>query len=466
MSQDTPMRVDHVGIAVASIEGAEPVLEAFGAEKLLEEPLEEFTWAYYRLGNGSRLELIEPASGDTDGVDGDGGSDEAGGGSFLTDFLDRHGPGLHHVTLEVADLNRAIERIKAAGLRVVDRAEADDWREAFVSPVIRPAPSFGSWNIVRATPKNASPTPVCSSADGRSAATTSERGPLCGRPAAREAEGNGGKRMGRRRERDGPSSGRSGSGANRVFIFGPGDRIGMHKHVALLVQKGDMSHEEFVTHWQETHTPIAREIEGVMKYTTTLPVEPAESEFDGVAELYFEELDALHDALGSEGSRDYDPEKGRAREAREDVDNFLAIEERPRFIGEEVIEKDGTGGETTGLYKHSAFLVRKEGMSHEGFLDHWVNEHVPIASEIPGVVRYARVVPTDPTNSEFDGIAELYFEELEALRAALGGEGSRDYDPDDPQSKAAREDVDNFLAIEERPRFIGQEAIQKDETRG
>jgi len=141
------MRVDHVGIAVESIDQAEPVLEAFGAEKLVEEPLEEFTWAYYRLGNGSRIELIEStgddandgASGDSDDRDGSGGASDgedssSSDESFLTDFLGRHGPGLHHVTLEVTDLEWAIARVEAAGLRVVDRADEEDWREAFVSP--------------------------------------------------------------------------------------------------------------------------------------------------------------------------------------------------------------------------------------------------------------------------------------------------------------------------------------------
>jgi uncharacterized protein (TIGR02118 family) len=238
----------------------------------------------------------------------------------------------------------------------------------------------------------------------------------------------------------------------------------MYKHVALLVRQAGMSHEEFVTYWQENHTPIAREIKGVTRYATVEPVDAAAAEYDGIAELYFDDLDALYDALGSEGDRDYDPDRGKAKEAREDVNNFLAIDERPRLIGEETIEKDETGGDTTGLYKHSAFLVRKEGMSHDEFLDHWANEHVPIAREIPGVVRYARVVPTEPEAAEFDGIAELYFEDLGALGAALGSEGSRDYDPDHPKSKAAREDVDNFLAIEERPRLIGEETVQKDVT--
>lgn len=238
----------------------------------------------------------------------------------------------------------------------------------------------------------------------------------------------------------------------------------MYKHTALLVRKTGMSHDAFLDHWQTTHTPIAREIEGVVRYHQVLPVDPEAAEFDGVAELYFEELDALYDALGSEGSRDYDPEQSVAAQARDDVDNFLDIERRPRLIGEETVELDTVDGDTDGLYKHSAFLVRKEGMSHDAFLDHWANEHVPLAREIPGVVRYARITPTEPERAEFDGVAELYFEELDALRAGLGHESSRDYDPDHPKAAAPREDVDNFLSIEDRPRFVGQERLITDET--
>ncbi|ELZ18747.1 ethyl tert-butyl ether degradation EthD [Haloterrigena salina JCM 13891] len=233
----------------------------------------------------------------------------------------------------------------------------------------------------------------------------------------------------------------------------------MYKHVALLVRQDGLSHEEFVDYWQENHTPIAREIEGVVRYQQVLPTEPDHAEFDGLAELYFEDLEALHDALGSEGSRDYDPEQGKAKEAREDVDNFLAVEERPRFIGEETVQKDEVDGDTDGLYKHSAFLVRQEGMSHEEFVDYWQENHTPIAREIEGVVKYNTVIPTDPENAEFDGVAELYFEDLEKLYDALGSEGSRDYDPENGKAKEAREDVDNFLAIDERPRFIGRERL-------
>jgi len=236
----------------------------------------------------------------------------------------------------------------------------------------------------------------------------------------------------------------------------------MYKHVALLVRQSGMSHEEFVDYWRENHTPIAKDIEGVVRYHQVLPTDPANAEFDGIAELYFENIEDLHAALGSPGSRDYDPTREVAARAREDVDNFLAIDERPRFIGEETVQKDEVGGDTDGLYKHSAFLVRQEGMTHEEFVEYWQTNHTPIAREIEGVVRYTTVLPADPENAEFDGVAELYFEDLDALYDALGSEGSRDYGPDKGKAKEARGDVDNFLAIDRRPRLIGKEWVVKD----
>jgi uncharacterized protein (TIGR02118 family) len=237
----------------------------------------------------------------------------------------------------------------------------------------------------------------------------------------------------------------------------------MYKHIALLVRQEGMSQEEFVDYWQDNHTPIAKDIEGVVRYQQVLPTDPENAEFDGIAELYFEDIDDLHAALGSPGSRDYDPTKEVATKAREDVDNFLAVEQRPRFIGEEFVQKDEVDGDTDGLYKHSAFLVRQDSMTHEEFVDYWQDNHTPIAREIEGVVKYNTILPADPENAEFDGVAELYFESLSDLYAALGSEGSRDYDPTKGKAKEAREDVDNFLAIDERPRFIGQEQLVTDE---
>ncbi|QLD86862.1 EthD family reductase [Natronomonas halophila] len=53
-------------------------------------------------------------------------------------------------------------------------------------------------------------------------------------------------------------------------------------------------------------------------------------------------------------------------------------------------------------------LVRQDGLSHEAFVDYWLNEHAPLAEDLPGVERYATSVPADPEKAAYDGIAELY----------------------------------------------------------
>ncbi|MXV62739.1 VOC family protein [Natronorubrum sp. JWXQ-INN-674] len=121
MSEMPAMRVDHVGIAVESIDDAESLLFVLGCEKIHEERSKygSFTWATYVLGDASRLELIAP---------------EAGSESFLTDFLERQGPGLHHITFEVIDLETAVEVLESHDVPVVDYAEFEHWAEAFIPP--------------------------------------------------------------------------------------------------------------------------------------------------------------------------------------------------------------------------------------------------------------------------------------------------------------------------------------------
>jgi methylmalonyl-CoA/ethylmalonyl-CoA epimerase len=117
---ETPIRVDHVGIAVESVDEAEPVLHALGCTKGSDETGHDgsYRWVTYHLGNASRLELVTPLRDD----------------SFIQRFLDANGPGLHHVTFEVADIDAVVDSLGAAGVSVVDRATHDGYAEAFVSP--------------------------------------------------------------------------------------------------------------------------------------------------------------------------------------------------------------------------------------------------------------------------------------------------------------------------------------------
>ena len=237
----------------------------------------------------------------------------------------------------------------------------------------------------------------------------------------------------------------------------------MYKYIVLLSRMEGMSYDEFLTYWQNDHAPVAQKIEGSVRYHQVHPTDTENAEFDGIAEVFFDDLDDLYAAFGGPEQKP-DPDREHAQETLMDTVNFLDTSKLRQFVGEEHVQRDDVDGDTDGLYKHSAFLVRQDGMSHDEFVTYWQENHTPIARDIEGVVRYTTVLPANPENAAFDGVAELYFETLDDLHDALGSPGSRDYDPTREVAQKAREDVDNFLAIEERPRLIGQEQVVKDET--
>jgi len=70
---------------------------------------------------GMRLEVLEPARVELN--------------DFLRRFLDRSGPGPHHLTFKVDDIERAIAEVEAAGYRPVGvQLEGDNWKELFLHP--------------------------------------------------------------------------------------------------------------------------------------------------------------------------------------------------------------------------------------------------------------------------------------------------------------------------------------------
>jgi methylmalonyl-CoA/ethylmalonyl-CoA epimerase len=99
--------LDHVGIAVASIADARKVYEALGlaVEAIEEVPQEGVRVALIPCG-GARIELLEATRED----------------SPIARFLERRGPGLHHLCLASDDLRADDERLRELGLELL-RAE-------------------------------------------------------------------------------------------------------------------------------------------------------------------------------------------------------------------------------------------------------------------------------------------------------------------------------------------------------
>lgn len=77
----------------------------------------------------------------------------------------------------------------------------------------------------------------------------------------------------------------------------------MIKMVALVNKKESMSREDFVRYWIDVHAPLEKKWPGLERYviSTTLKVLGGEGpDYDGMAELWFEDEDALNAALASQ----------------------------------------------------------------------------------------------------------------------------------------------------------------------
>ncbi|MCI0487468.1 MAG: methylmalonyl-CoA epimerase [Blastocatellia bacterium] len=117
------MKIDHLGIAVRSIEDSSKFyLDAFGLEIAETETIEDQGVHVALLPVGeSRIELLEPISDDT----------------TVGRFIRKRGEGLHHICYEVEDLQSKIDRFKAHGVRVLDgypRRGAEGKLVAFLHP--------------------------------------------------------------------------------------------------------------------------------------------------------------------------------------------------------------------------------------------------------------------------------------------------------------------------------------------
>lgn len=118
---DSSARLAHVGVAVPSIAAALPFYrDILGAVPSQPQDADGAAIVSLPLGDVD-VELLEPRRPD----------------SPVARFLERRGPGIHHLCFRVADLDAALARCRAAGYQLVDqtpRRGAHGRRIAFLHP--------------------------------------------------------------------------------------------------------------------------------------------------------------------------------------------------------------------------------------------------------------------------------------------------------------------------------------------
>jgi methylmalonyl-CoA/ethylmalonyl-CoA epimerase len=115
--------IHHLGVAVVDLdEAVETYRRLFGAELELRETVDEqgVETALLRVGDG-RIELLSSIEPD----------------SPVGRFLDRRGPGMHHVAFEVEDVGSELRRLESEGAELIDvepRRGLQGLEIAFVHP--------------------------------------------------------------------------------------------------------------------------------------------------------------------------------------------------------------------------------------------------------------------------------------------------------------------------------------------
>ena len=101
-------RIDHIGVAVESIDDALALYQAaFGMTLVHREVVEAQGVEAVLLDVGeNHVELLQPLGPDTP----------------VGKYLAKRGPGIHHIAYQVPDINAALEALKAQGVRLIDES--------------------------------------------------------------------------------------------------------------------------------------------------------------------------------------------------------------------------------------------------------------------------------------------------------------------------------------------------------
>ncbi len=220
----------------------------------------------------------------------------------------------------------------------------------------------------------------------------------------------------------------------------------MVKMVAFFKRKPGMSIEDFQSYWRTTHADIVVKLPGIRRYVQSHTIlsgyRKGEPIYDGMAELWFDNTDAMRAQAGT-------PEFAAVRA---DEPNFMDVASQGSIITEEHVIKDGPIP-VDGV-KNVEFVSHKPGMPIEDFQKHWREIHGPLGAAIPVVKRYVQShtrlsIYNSGKTPLYDGVALTWFDSTQAMRTSATT----------PEYDRTREDEPNFIAAGKLPVIITKEHV-------
>ncbi|HLI78716.1 MAG TPA: EthD family reductase [Candidatus Binataceae bacterium] len=217
----------------------------------------------------------------------------------------------------------------------------------------------------------------------------------------------------------------------------------IHIHY-FITRKDSLDDAAFHRYWRETHGPLVKPITQLRSHVQShrIPYAGSNSSYDGEGEVLIDSLATLE-------------EMRRSKEYLEgplaDERNFIDLKRVEWMATRDHVIVDGpTGGSLVkGVYQ----LKKLDGMSVDEFRKYWIEIHGSLGSKLPGLRRYVQSHLVDEAYSyarpHFDGVAQLWFDSADAMRAAF----------DSPPGKALGDDGPKFTDMAALRWFVAQEHV-------
>lgn len=207
----------------------------------------------------------------------------------------------------------------------------------------------------------------------------------------------------------------------------------MYRTMTFLKRRLDLDRVAFFDWWLNHHAPLVVKVPDLKRYTISLVAVPQDDTFDGIAELWFDDAEAMAQGFAGEAGKIARAD-GAAHTSRLER---LHVDEHP-FVD--------TG--TLPRFKLVAALKRRPDLDRAAFKTWWLEQHAPLVVAFPELARYqVNLVPAGEAEGFADGVAEVCFNDLKTLIRIISSPQVTNVQQDSVVHSA----VINRLLVQEHP---------------
>jgi uncharacterized protein (TIGR02118 family) len=203
--------------------------------------------------------------------------------------------------------------------------------------------------------------------------------------------------------------------------------------MGLLTRKPGITTEQFRRHWREVHGPLAAHMPGLRRYHQNHLIDasplgsgtsPVGWHLDGISELWFDDMASMQAAVASDAYR------------------AVAADEPNCMVGTKVIVAEQSpvmplppDNAIGPLVKCMSILARAPDVEPGAFREAWCGGHAARVARLPGLAGYTQNIVVERAvggrtaafeTVPVDGVAELWFRDVDALHAAFASDAARE----------------------------------------